>query len=150
MTDADRMKLVFRLGKIGFTLAVHELIEITEVPLAVVDRTDAEPGRNLLGQFLFRGRTLPLYDLGGWLGLKTEAGGAGVPVVLVLEGRESPWGIVVDRVEGVYPRHEFVTCSMPPLLVLGNDRFYEQLDIRSGEPLVRLDPARVEGLRETA
>jgi len=43
MLDAERMKLVFRLGGIGFSLPVDHLVEIRRDPAAWLEFDAADP-----------------------------------------------------------------------------------------------------------
>lgn len=138
MTDPGRMRLVFRLGGVGFSLPVQDLIEIREEVADALDRSAADPAAQVLGALSHRGGSIPVRDLGRRLELPApfpeEA-----PVLLVLTGEDGCWGVLVDRVEGIFPTSEFDTRPVPPLLVRQESLPYTHLDLWRGEPLVHCE-----------
>lgn len=107
MADADGMKLVFRLGTIGFVLPVRDLIEIAEVPVEQVEACPADGASCMDGWLLRRGERVPLFSLARRLDLPIPDGGGAV-VAVVMVGADGPWSIRVERIEGIFPGAEFV------------------------------------------
>jgi len=60
MLDAERMKLVFRLGGVGFSLPVDHLVEIRQGPSGWIDREAADTETGLLGHVHQLNGTLPV------------------------------------------------------------------------------------------
>jgi len=145
-TDTALMKLVARVGEIGFSLAVEHLVEVVQLDVGDIDATDVDGSGPELGTFLFRDQPLVLVDLGQAFVLKTADIEAEVPV-LVMSGEQGLWGAVVGSVEGVYPESSFTTRDLPISLICTGQKLYSQLDIWRGEPLVCLEPYKIDRYR---
>lgn len=141
MTNTVRMKLVFRLGEIGFVLRVQDLIEIREDPGGVLDRSKGDPGTMLLGQLMHRGEKVPVFDLGKCMELPSSPAR---PIVLILAGESGMWGMTADRVEGIFPGSDFESRSLPMLLGQPDSFPYAGLELWRGEPLVLCEAQRLE------
>lgn len=144
MTDAALMKLVFRVGDIGFSLIVEHLVEVVHLRADEID--ESGDGEGEAGRFRFRNGSVELVDLGRAFGL-TKGDLHDELSVLVLSGEQGPWGGVVGSVEGVYPQDSFTTRDLPISLMCTGQKLYSQLDIWRGEPLVCLEPYKIDRLR---
>ena len=141
MSVSDRMRLVFRLAQIGFTLPVEELIELREGSRSWIDAAAADSRRRLLGKILHRGQPIAVLDPRPGIGLAP----APLPeqvTLLVVGPREAPRALPVDRMEGIFPGEEFVVQELPPLLRRPGQG-YDTLEIWRDEPLVRVDLERI-------
>jgi len=138
------MKLVFRLGGIGFSLPIESLAEIKENVSEVPDSTLCDASGKLAGKLSFRGEEIPIYDLRRLFDLETsvteERG------VLILWGGDGPWGIFVERVEGIYPVEDFASRPVSVLFSRPHESPYEYVDVWREEPLVFCDVPRLERL----
>jgi purine-binding chemotaxis protein CheW len=141
MINTARMKLVFRLGEIGFALSIQDLIEIREDPGGVLDRSEADPGAMLLGRLMLRGEAIPLIDLGTCLELPVSSTS---PIVLILAGESGMWGMAADRVEGIFPESEFESRPLPIILGRQDSLPYAGLELWRDEPLVLCDARKLE------
>lgn len=115
MLDAERMKLVFHLGGSGFTLPVDHLVEILQVAWTQINTNEANHDSGLLGHAEHRGRLLPVYALNQLLGLVGKPPQEAL-TLLVLTGRQGPWGVWVDRITGIFPEEAFRFLALPELL----------------------------------
>ncbi len=133
------MKLVFRMAGVGFSLPVASLVEIRE------GIEGGAPGHPAAAEFLeLRGEMIPLRDLRSRLALPDVPGDKGKLRALVLVGTDGPWGVLVDRVEGIFPEADFRPLGLPLVFSCSDSRPYERLDLWRGEPLVVCDVARLE------
>jgi purine-binding chemotaxis protein CheW len=135
------MKLVFRLGEIGFALSIQDLIEIREDPCSVLDRSEADSGSMLLGRLMHRGDSIPVIDLGKCLKLPVSTTS---PIVLVLAGESGMWGMTADRVEGIFPESEFESRPLPILFGRPDSLPYAGLELWRDEPLVLCEARKLE------
>lgn len=146
MTETVSMKLVFRVGGVGFSLPIDDLVEIQE-GLGASESPVAESPVSQVGVLPFRGGTLPVFDLRPVLGLPLEPSGAEWPTVLVLCGREGMWGGVVDRVEGIFADSNFSFRPLPPLLQRQVPLPYDGLWLWREEPLHACSALALETMR---
>ncbi len=137
------MKLVFRLGEVGFTLAVDRLIALREIEVDSFDPSSAGSGRFHLGTLNLRGEEIEVRDLAGRLRLPAGQleNGQGL---LVVSGQGAPWSFPVDRIDGVYPDAEFELREIGAFFLDPRDRLYERLALWRRELLVPCDPERIE------
>lgn len=137
------MKLVFRLGEVGFALAVDRLVAIREKAVDPFDPSSAEPGRFLLGTLDLHGEDIELKDLAGRLRLPPGqlANGQGL---LIVSGERAPWSFAVDRIDGIYPDAEFEPREIGAFFLDPRNRLYERLLLWRQELLVLCDPERIE------
>lgn len=142
MTGSDGMKLIFRLGGIGFSLPIEGLLEIRDDAADTLDRSTADATALLLGHLPGRGAAVPVRDLGTRLGLDVPFGEG--TVVLVLTGETGVWGIAADRVEGIFPAAEFLSRLLPPLLIGRQPLPCTHCDLWRGEPLLSCDSGALE------
>lgn len=140
MTNTVRMKLVFRLGEIGFALSVQDLIEIREDPGGVLDRSGADAEFMILGRLMYRGEAIPVIDLGKCLGVPSSSIS---PIVLILAGESGIWGTTADRVEGIFPESEFDFRPLPILLIGRDPLPYTGVELWRDEPLVLCDAGKL-------
>ena len=141
MINTARMKLVFRLGKIGFALSIQDLIEIREDPCSVLDRSEADSGTMLLGRLMHRGDSIPVINLGKCLKLPVSTTR---PIVLILAGKSGIWGMTADRVEGIFPESEFESRPLPILVGRPDSLPYAGLELWRDEPLVLCEARKLE------
>ena len=141
MIDTARMKLVFRLGEIGFALSIQDLIEIKEDPCSVLDRSEADSGTMLLGRLMHRGDSIPVINLGKCLELPVSTTS---PIVLILAGKSGIWGMTADRVEGIFPESEFESRPLPILVGRPDSLPYAGLELWRDEPLVLCEARKLE------
>lgn len=145
-TDTALMKLVARVGEIGFSLAVEHLVEVVQLGAGDIEVTSVDGSGPELGTFPFRDEPVVLVDLGQAFAMKIADIKAEVPV-LVMSGEKGLWGAVVGTVEGVYPESSFTTRDLPMSLICTGQKLYSQLDIWRGEPLVCLEPYKIDRCR---
>jgi chemotaxis signal transduction protein len=105
-----------------------------------------EQGKAELGTFNFRNEPVPLVDLRKAFGLKMGSLPENM-AVLVLSGEEGLWGALVGIVDGVFPVGSFMTRDLPISLICSGQKLYSQLDLWRGEPLVCLEPYKIDRLR---
>jgi purine-binding chemotaxis protein CheW len=141
MTNTVRMKLVFRLGEIGFALCVQDLIEIREDPGGVLDRSKADPEVLILGRLTYRGEAIPVIDLGKCLEVPSSRTS---PIVLILAGESGIWGTTADRVEGIFPESEFDSRPLPILLGGPDSLPYAGVELWRDEPLVLCEAKKLQ------
>lgn len=142
MTTPAGMKLVFRLGGIGFSLPIEGLVEIRDDAVPTLDRSKADPAAQLLGHLSHRGAPIPVRSLGARLGLDVPVcEGA---VVLVLPGEAGTWGVAADSVEGIFPATEFLSRRLPPLLTGRRPLPCSHCDLWRDEPLLSCEAGALE------
>lgn len=141
MTNTVRMKLVFRLGEIGFALSVQDLIEVREDPGGVFDPSGTDPETMVIGELMHRGEAIPVVDLWYCLGIPSRTAS---PIVLILAGDSGMWGITADRVEGIFPESEFESRPLPILLGRSDSLPYAGLELWRDEPLVFCEARKLE------
>ena len=138
MLDAERMKLVFRLGGSGFTLPVDHLVEILQVAWTQINEDDANHDGGLLGHVEHRNRLLPVYALNQLLGLAGEPSHEAL-TLLVLTGRHGPWGVWVDSIAGIFPDDAFRFLALPELLQPRVGSLYSGAEVWQNELLLAGD-----------
>jgi len=143
MLDAERMKLVFRLGGVGFSLPVDHLVEIRQGPAGWIDREAADTETGLLGHVHQLNGTLPVINLCRCIGL-SDSRLLDDLTLLVLPGRMGHLGVVVDVVEGFFPADEFAPLALPPLLEGRVPPAYGGFDMWRSELLIAGDASRWE------
>ncbi|MFO7982260.1 MAG: chemotaxis protein CheW [Desulfuromonadales bacterium] len=137
------MKLVFRVGEIGFSLLVEHLVEVIHLGADEIHSTSMDGGDPEFGTFLYHGESVALVDLRQTFGLDASHMPGEMPV-LMMSGEQGLWAAVVETVEGVYPESSFRTRDLPLSLICTGQKLYSQLDIWRGEPLVCLEPFKVD------
>lgn len=138
MTGSAEMKLVFRLGGIGFSLPVNLLVEIVELEKKPqVSRKKDAPSWPVVD---FRGESIPVIDIAATFNLSTPTKDS--LTMLVLHGELGRWGTLVHEVEGIRPRSEFAEKGLSPLFSLAGETLYDKIDIWRDEPLIQLEPDR--------
>ena len=131
-------KIVFRLGNYGFSLPITNLLEIREGLGEWFDQSCADTATGLLGTLTFRGEQLPIRDLRAALDLPGISPNASL-TILTIGHQGHHWGIIVDRIEGIFVAGEFVSRDLPELLIDPRNQLYRKLDIWRDEPLIQLD-----------
>lgn len=133
------MKLVFRIAGVGFSLPLESLIEVRE---GIEDAGELPP--SAAASLELRGEAIPLRDLRRRMALPDFFGDRGKLRALILAGSDGPWGILVDRVEGIFPLSDFKPKALP-LAFGGNDsRPYDRIELWRDEPLVVCDVLMLE------
>ncbi|MDF1580452.1 MAG: chemotaxis protein CheW [Desulfuromonadales bacterium] len=133
-----RMKLVFRLGAVGFSVSIGEIVEILESHPGRPGGENIDKCRFLLGETVCRRGTVPLHDLRRRMQLSSDHG-VNDATILVLGDDSRCFGVIADHIDGIFPEAEFVTFSVPFQFVDGAVPVYERIDLWSDEPLVALD-----------
>ena len=133
-----RMKLVFRLDDIGFSVSIGDTVEILEALPGWLARETADPQRFLLGEMIHRGMSIAVRDLRRRVQLPPGRSGSDA-AVLVLGGDENRFGLAADRIDGIFPETEFSSYPVPFQYVDGASPAYERIDIWRDEPLVALE-----------
>jgi chemotaxis signal transduction protein len=133
-----RMKLVFRLGEVGFSIAIEETVEILEALPGWLNRECAAPPLFLLGEMIHRGTKVPVRDLRRRMQLSHKSSTTDTAVV-VLGADSGYFALTVDQIDGIFPDAEFATFPVPFQFVDGGAPAYERVDIWCDEPLVALD-----------
>lgn len=133
-----QMKLVFRLGGVGFSVVIAETVEILEILPGWLTRESADPHRFLLGEMIHRGASIPVRDLQSRMQLSLDQNNQDV-AVLVLGANEDRFGLAVDWIDGIFPEAEFLSFPVPFQYVDGASPAYERIDIWRDEPLVALE-----------
>lgn len=141
MVGAEEMKLVFRLGGVGFALPIAQLLEIVEGELCSAV-TVAAPASREAESIFRRGDAIRLRDLGQRLELIPGAPETGS--VLVLTGADGPWGVRVDAVDGIHPGDEFVVRMAPSWMFRSELWPFRNLLLWRGQPLVQVDALELE------
>lgn len=138
-TEADHLSIIFRVGGLGFVMPVAALMAIRD--LEVLDSRAAEEsfGPCQSGNIQFQNVTIPVFDLMSFLQLPVTAPQA-ESRYLVFSGDECPWAIVVDRVDGLFPRTVFDEQGLPAYLFETGGAVYDSVAVRNGEPLVSFEP----------
>lgn len=142
-TDTALMKLVFRVGEIGFSLLVEHLVEVVHLGADEIHTTRIEKDGPEFETFLFRDEPVALVDLRRAFSLEAPHKPAEM-TVLMMSGEQGLWGAVVETVEGIYPESSFRTRDLPISLICTGQKLYSQLDIWRGEPLVCLEPFKID------
>lgn len=144
MVGSLGMKMVFRLGGVGFALPINDLIEVKEVLAEELhDSADeAEPG--LLGFYLHRGGLIPVRDLGGRLDLPCPVFSRGQISLLVLPGADAPWGLAAEQVEGVFPDAQFRQLAVTEWIFSARMWPFAQIVLWKGEPLLHCEALTLE------
>lgn len=144
MADADGMKLVFRLGGVGFSLPVRDLIEVAEVPVEQVEVCSAAGTVCMDGWLLRRGELVPLFSLAQRLCLPAPTAGGQI-VAVVMVGADGPWSIRVERIEGIFPGAEFALVPAAAWMFQREMWPFENLALWRGQPLVHFESMPLEG-----
>lgn len=143
MADAGGMKLVFRLGEIGFVLPVRDLIEIAELSVAQVEACPADDVSCMDGWLLRRGERVPLFSLARRLGLPIpDAGGQVFAVVMV--GADGPWSVRSESIEGIFPGAEFVLVPAAAWMFQYGTWPFVNLALWRGQPLIHFESMALE------
>ncbi|KIH76818.1 purine-binding chemotaxis protein CheW [Geoalkalibacter ferrihydriticus] len=147
MIVAQDMKLVFRLGGMGFSVGVSHVLEILDCGFSDLVLGDAPLPRLSLGRIAHRGWDFEVFDGRRLFDLAPREGRSRLTVLVITVG-ESPFGLAVDRVQGIFPGSEFALRPLPPLLAAQEPfPLYQTLDVWRGEPLVVCDVARMMPVR---
>jgi len=93
-------RLLFRIGTVGFCLNLDELVEIRE---------QVDQQLSVVGALSFRQTMIPVIDLAKRLDIPSVSPN----IVLVVNSREGSWGLLVGRVEGLYPVTEMIDRPVP-------------------------------------
>jgi len=143
MADAGGMKLVFRLGGVGFALPVRDLIEVAEVPVAQLEAGSGDDAAYMDGWLLRRGEAVPLFNLARRLRLSVPAA-TGQLTVIVMAGADGPWSIVVERIEGIFPGGEFVLVPVAEWMFQRASWPFERLALWREQPLIHCESLALE------
>ncbi len=143
MSVGEEMKLVFRLGSLGFSLGVKNLVEIREDFREYLDRSSADASLLQLGSVPHRGDHIPVHDLKQLFRLQGSVPQDG-QALLVMAGASRPWAVVADRIDGIFPKAQFESQPLSLLFAGVRAREYDTLDLWRGEPLVFCDTGKLE------
>ncbi len=91
--DAISRRLLFRIGSVGFSLGLDELIEIREQVSEVVDTRQVDLQLFVAGALPFRRTMIPVVDLATRLDLEP----CEPDTALVLSSAEGNWALMVDK-----------------------------------------------------
>lgn len=133
--DSVSRRLLFRIGTVGFCLNLCELIEIREQASELIDCSQVAPLLSVVGVLSFRQARLPVVDLAGRLGIPSVS----PDTILIINGVEESWGLLVDRVEGFFSVADMVDCPVPLLLQSEGTRYFDQIALHAGHPFLSLD-----------
>jgi chemotaxis signal transduction protein len=141
MTGVAGKRLVFRLSGVGFSLAIGDLLEILEAREGILDTSAADADLALLGLLSVRDEAIHARDVHGLFRLSP---GDFASAILVVAGADGAWGLLADRVEGIFPLESFCCCEVPPLLQEGVSLPFTAIELWQGEPLICFDPKVVD------
>jgi len=130
-------KLLFRIGEVGFSLNLDELIEICEQVDDLLDQSNADPESDSVGSLRFRSMQIPVFSLAQRLQLASESLGA----ALILGGPEGCWALLVSNVVGFVPDDELIEQDLPRLLQRDGWRCFNSFCLYEGQPFLKLRPA---------
>jgi len=129
--SGEPLKLLFRLGTLGLTLPIQDVSGLAEIPpeglLPLDEAIDFRLG------YLRDPAGLPVYDLAAGLQM---TGGICSPAIILVLGDESPWGAMVDEVEGVLRMDELEPLPLPLLWQQDGRLGVSGLPCRNGEPIL--------------
>lgn len=141
MGVAGNKKLTFHLGGIGFLLDLSYIVEVIEQIHAIIDPNRSDIGRGIVSALEFRHTWIPVVDPAIKLGLNSPIK-LKEKVVLVLNGTEGNWALVVDRVNELLDEESLIPCAIPFLLKIAAMGCYSQLMLLNDEPYVVFEPER--------
>lgn len=133
------MKLVFRIAGVGFSLPLESLIEVRE---GMEEFGEIPPPASDCLEL--RGDSIPLRDLRRRLALPDFFADRDTLKALILAGSDGPWGILVDRVEGIFSLAEFKPKALPLAFGGSESRPYDRIELWRDEPLVVCDVLKLE------
>lgn len=148
MASAEEMRLVFRLGGVGFALPISQLLEIVE-PAATRDASFATATPGPQAGLFHRGEWLPLRDLSRRLDLVPRVTSEAM-TVLALTGADGPWCLQVDAVAGIHPAAGFVARPAPVWMFQPGRWPFRRLLLWRGEPLVQVEVSELEACWDAA
>lgn len=145
MAEADHLRIVFRLGRLGVVMPVASLLAIREPDDGGLPEMPGPSSDGMPAKLAFRGIEIPVYDLARHLCL--DAGShAPEQRLLVFVGAEQPWALMADKVEGVLDRADFCYQGLPDYLFAERPAPYLSVALKDGEPLVSFDALALEQL----
>jgi chemotaxis signal transduction protein len=133
--------LLFRVGEGTYGIEARALWEVL-LPDGVTGLPTASD--QAVSTLAYRGRRLPLIRLGELFGTPGDRLPAGARVLLV-HGRRSPLGLLVDEVLGMVGVDASRVASLPALATVLNPRFFCGLFKHQGRPVLLVS---AEGLGE--
>lgn len=143
MVEAERLRIVFRVGGVGFVMPVADLLAIRGAGEDPLSQPRSSAGACQVGSLVYRSVSIGLYALTLLFGLpRDESSGDGH--VLVFAGMDGPWAIRVDQVDGVKAVDQFVFQELPAYLFRDVNVPYHQVALHDGQLLVSVDAERLD------
>lgn len=136
--------LVFRLGGVGFLLAIESVVEIVDEIEDGLDPEGSDLRRGIVAALFFRRTWIPAVDPALKLGLAC-ASKIKNRVAIVLRGEEGNWAILADQVRDLPVDAVLDWCEVPFLLKVSSCDYYSELVLLNHEPLVVFPPDRYYG-----
>ena len=132
--DAVSRKLLFRIGEIGFSLDLDDLVEICEQVVERIEPSMGDPEQDVVGSLLFRSSRVPVLSLSHRLGLPTET----LSSALILDDADGCRALLVSQVIGFVPEDELVEQDLPRLLQRDGWRCFNSFCLYEGQPFLKL------------
>jgi purine-binding chemotaxis protein CheW len=102
--EEERAVFTFQLAGRSLSLEMEDVLEVQRYPESVIESTERDGA--VVGIMNLRGTVTPLIDLRKRFQLPpwepSAEGGEEPPVVIVVEGTHSPYGLVVDKVDRIH------------------------------------------------
>lgn len=134
VSEAGARRLLFRIGEVGFSLALENLVEICEQVAGRIDLSRTDAVSQVMGSLPFRRTQIPVVDLAARLELELE-----VPdTVLVLSSKEGNWALPVSEVLGFVTADDLVDRALPRLLLSEGWRCFSHAGLLNGRPFLKL------------
>jgi chemotaxis signal transduction protein len=144
MSVVEDRYLIFRLGENAFVLSLEAVVEVVD-PVAdklVFARND--PASGIVAAFDFRCARIPVVDPAVCLNIASQ-GATDRKRLIVLQGTEGRWAILVDAITELVSAISLQPCAMTLLLQQVTGRLYNQLRLHKGEVLIVFDPENYYG-----
>lgn len=132
--NAVSRRLLFRIGEVGFSINLEELVEVCEQVAGRIDPSRVDPERHVIGALPFRRTLIPVVDLAQRLAIDLNKPAA----ALVLSSSEGNWALPVSQVLGFVSAAEVTDQNLPRLLQADGWRCFDQLCLYDGQPYLKL------------
>jgi len=144
MTVVHNRKLIFHLGDIGFLLDLADVVEVVDQIADALDPGRSDIGRGIVSALRFRRTWIPVVDPALKLDIFSPVK-LREKTVIVLNGTEGNWALLVDRINKVSAAEDFQPCAIPFLLKVATMGFYSQIQLLHNEPMIVFEPERFYG-----
>lgn len=136
--------LIFRLGKVGFLVALADVVEVVDQIAKKNDPGRSDISQGIVSALQFRQTWIPAIDPALILDIPS-ATKLSEKKAIIVRSPEGNWALLVDRIDELSTTEKMTPCEIPSLLKVPAMGFYSQIKLLNQEPMIVFEPQRYYG-----